>query len=192
MNRRTDRLVVAITGASGAILGIRLLELLQPIAVETHLVISEAGRKTIQYETDWQVEAVLALADRAYAANQLDAPIASGSFRTVGMLVVPCSVKTLSGIANTYTQDLVTRAADVTLKEGRPLILALRETPLHRGHLRNMLAAAENGAIIFPPLPAFYNRPGSIEEMIDSIVGRMLARAGIPNKHYPEWGPDGP
>lgn len=192
MSGRADRLVVAITGASGAILGIRLLELLQPMAVETHLVISAAGRKTIQYETDWQVEAVLALADRTYAADQLDAPIASGSFRTAGMLVVPCSVKTLSGIANTYTQDLVTRAADVTLKEGRPLILALRETPLHRGHLRNMLAAAENGAIIFPPLPAFYNRPGSIDEMIDSIAGRMLARVGIQNKHYPEWGVDGP
>jgi 4-hydroxy-3-polyprenylbenzoate decarboxylase len=192
MNAHTDRLVVAITGASGAILGIRLLELLQPMTVETHLVISEAGRKTIQHETDWQVEAVQALADRAYGPDQLDAPIASGSFSTVGMLVVPCSVKTLSGIANTYTQDLVTRAADVTLKEGRPLILAVRETPLHHGHLRNMLAAAQNGAVIFPPLPAFYNRPGSIDEMIDSLVGRMLARAGIQNRHYPEWGNDGP
>jgi 4-hydroxy-3-polyprenylbenzoate decarboxylase len=187
MTTPAERLIVAITGASGAILGIRLLELLRTLPLETHLVISEAGRRTIQDETDWQVRDVLALASRSYAPDQIGAPIASGSFNTRGMIIAPCSVKTLSAVANSYNQDLIARAADVTLKEGRPLILALRETPLHRGHLRLMLQAAENGAIIFPVSPAFYNRPQSIIEMIDALAGRILMRAGIANSFFHEW-----
>jgi 4-hydroxy-3-polyprenylbenzoate decarboxylase len=192
MTTPAERLIVAITGASGAILGIRLLELLRTLPLETHLVISEAGRRTIQDETDWQIRDVLALASRSYAPDQIGAPIASGSFNTRGMIIAPCSVKTLSAVANSYNQDLIARAADVTLKEGRPLILALRETPLHRGHLRLMLQAAESGAVIFPMTPAFYNRPQSIPEMIDTLAGRILARAGIANPFFSEWRGDEP
>ncbi|GAB4469373.1 MAG: UbiX family flavin prenyltransferase [Anaerolineales bacterium] len=182
------RMVVAISGASGVILGIRLLEILRTLSFETHLILSPAARLTIQAETDWQVEEVIKLADVHYSHRDIAAAIASGSFITRGMMIVPCSMKTLSAIANSYADDLISRAADVTLKEGRPLLLAVRETPLHRGHLRLMDLATQCGAIIFPPVPAFYARPKSIDEMIDHLVGRMLARLGIDNPHFLHWG----
>ena len=184
---KLNRLVVGITGASGVILGIRLLEILQPMEIETHLIISPAGRTTIAQETDWKVSDVLALADVAHNYNDIGATIASGSFSTLGMVVIPCSIKTLSAIANAYADDLITRAADVTLKEGRSLLLVVRETPLHRGHLRLMSQAAEAGAILFPPVPAFYTRPQSVAEIVDNTVGRVLARLGIENAAFKEW-----
>lgn len=182
------KLIIGMSGASGAVLGIRALEALRAVDIETHLVISPAAKMTITQETDWKVSDVLALADRTYQHQDIGAAIASGSFETMGMLVLPCSVKTLSSIANAYNENLLTRAADVTLKEGRPLLLALRETPLHRGHIRLMDLAAQAGAIIFPPLPAFYSRPESISEMVDGLVGRILARVGIENDLYRRWG----
>ena len=181
------RLAVGITGASGVILGIHLLELLRPMAIETHLVLSPAARATIAQETNWKTSAVEALADVTYKYQDIGAAIASGSFATLGMVVIPCSIKSLSAIANSYADDLISRAADVTLKEGRPLLLVVRETPLHRGHLRLMSLAAEAGAIIFPPVPAFYARPQSIDEMINNTVGRVLASLGIENEEYLEW-----
>ncbi|HLE53603.1 MAG TPA: UbiX family flavin prenyltransferase [Anaerolineales bacterium] len=181
------RLVVGITGASGVILGIRLLEALRTLEIEAHLVVSPAARVTIAQETDWKVSDVLALAEVVYKHADLGAAIASGSFATLGMVVIPCSIKTLSAIANSYSGDLIARAADVTLKESRPLLLVLRETPLHRGHIRLMSLAAEAGAIIFPPVPAFYTRPQTIEDVVDNTVGRVLARLGIENDWYKEW-----
>lgn len=183
----TDRLVVGMSGASGAILGIRLLETLRSFPIETHLIVSPAARVTIAQETRWKVSDVLALADRAYNHGDIAAAVASGSFRTRGMVVAPCSVKTLSAVANAYANDLLTRAADVTLKEGRPLVLVVRETPLHRGHLRAMSLAAEAGAVIFPPVPAFYTRPQTLDEVVDNLVGRILARLGIENEGYTVW-----
>ncbi len=187
-NTAWKRLVVGISGASGVILGIRLLEYLRATEVETHLVVSPAARATILQETDWQVDDVLALSSVNYRFSDIGAAIASGSFITHGMAVVPCSIKTLSAIANSYTADLLSRAADVNLKEGRPLILVVRETPLHPGHLNLMRQAAEAGAVIFPPVPAFYDRPKSLEQMVDQMVGRILARLGIENDLYQKWG----
>jgi 4-hydroxy-3-polyprenylbenzoate decarboxylase len=184
---RPRRLVVGITGASGVILGIRLLELLRPTDIETHLIISPAGRATIAQETTWKVSAVQALADVTYNHQDIGAAIASGSFATIGMVVIPCSIKTLSAIANSYSEDLIARAADVTLKEGRPLVLVVRETPLHRGHLRLMSLAAEAGAVIFPPVPAFYMHPQTLDEMVTQTVGRVLARLGVGNLGFFEW-----
>lgn len=186
--KKRARLVVGMSGASGQILGIRLLEVLRAFPdVETHLVISPAARATIRQETSWSPQAVQALADVVYRPGDIAAPIASGSFRTLGMVIVPCSIKTLSAVAHSYASDLLTRAADVTLKEGRPLLLVVRETPLHVGHLRLMLRAAEMGAIIFPPMPAFYERPRTLDQVVDSLVGRILARLGLENDLYPEW-----
>lgn len=182
-----SRLVVGITGASGAILGIRLLEVLRSTEIETHLVISPAAEKTILQETHYQVEDVMSLARASFSFQDIGAPIASGSYPTRGMVIIPCSVKTLSAVANSATDDLISRAADVTLKEGRRLVLVFRETPLHRGHLRLMSLAAEAGAVIFPPVPAFYTHPLSIEELVDQIVGRVLARVGIDNEVYTKW-----
>jgi flavin prenyltransferase len=145
------RLVVGITGASGVILGIRLLEIVRPMRIETHLVVSPAARLTIAQETEWKTSDVLSLADATYNHIDIGASIASGSYKTLGMVVIPCSIKSLSAIANSYANDLIARAADVTLKEGRQLVLVVRETPLHRGHLRLLNMAAEAGAIIFPP-----------------------------------------
>ena len=184
------RLVVGITGASGVILGVRLLEVLRSMAVEVHLVISPAAKATIAQETTWKISDVLALAEVVHNHADIGASIASGSFTTSGMVVAPCSIKTLSGIANSYAEDLISRAADVTLKEGRPLLLVVRETPLHRGHLRLMSLAAEAGAIIFPPVPAFYARPQSMEEIIDNLVGRILSRLGFENDLYLKWKED--
>jgi 4-hydroxy-3-polyprenylbenzoate decarboxylase len=187
MREIKDRLVVGISGASGVILGIRLLEVLQSMETETHLVVSPAARLTISQETDWEIEDVMALADVSYDHTDIGAAIASGSFPMAGMAIIPCSIKTLSAIANSYTSDLIARTADVMLKEGRPLVLILRESPLHRGHLRLISMAAEAGALIFPPVPAFYTRPASFDEIIDNIVGRVLLRLGIENELYMKW-----
>jgi 4-hydroxy-3-polyprenylbenzoate decarboxylase len=184
----SKRLVIGISGASGAVLGVRLLEVLaQTDAVETHLVVSPAARITISDETDHTLKDVEAMANVIYNPRDVGAAIASGSFHTDGMVVIPCSIKTLSAVANCYASDLLARAADVTLKEGRPLMLVVREAPLHLGHLRLMVQAAEMGAVIFPPVPAFYARLSSIDEMLDNTVGRVLARLGIDNELYTRW-----
>ena len=183
----SGRLVVGISGASGVVLGIRLLEVLKPTQIETHVVLSPAARATIAQETDWKVSDVLALADVHYNYQDIGAAVASGSFKTRGMVIIPCSIKSLSAVANSYAEDLMARAADVTLKEGRPLVLVVRETPLHRGHLRLMDLAARAGAVIFPPVPAFYTRPHSVDDMVNNTVGRVLARLGIENENYKEW-----
>jgi len=182
------RLIIGISGASGVIYGIRLLQVLQQGGeIETHLVLSAAARATIPQETNWKVSEVEALAAVAHNPNDIGASIASGSFVTMGMVIVPCSIKTLSAVATCYSADLMSRAADVCLKEGRPLILVVRETPLHVGHLRLMTQAAENGAIIMPPVPAFYGNPSSLDEIIDGTIGRILLRLGIDNALYTKW-----
>ena len=182
------RLVVGISGASGAIYGIRLLETLREIGVESHLVMSKAAEMTIAYETDLTPAAVKALADVVYPLGDLGAPISSGSFPTLGMVVAPCSVRSLAEIATGVTGSLLTRAADVTLKERRRLVLMLRETPLHSGHLRNMLALSDMGAVIAPPVPAFYIRPAGIAELVDHSIGRVLDLFGLENKLARRWG----
>ena len=187
MSEQVKRLVVGISGASGVILGIRTLEVLKQMDIETHLIISPAARATISEETDWKVSDVNALAGVAYSHEDIGAGIASGSFSTLGMIVIPCSIKTLSAVANSFASDLLARAADVTLKEGRRLMLVVRETPLHSGHLRLMSEAAQMGAVIFPPVPAFYARPASVADLIDDTVGRVLARFGIDNDIYLKW-----
>jgi 4-hydroxy-3-polyprenylbenzoate decarboxylase len=188
MMMQKKRLILGISGASGVILGIRALEILREIReIETHLILSPAAKLTITSETEWTPKNVFALADVVHNYNDIGAPIASGSFATLGMIVLPCSIKTLSAIANSYADNLLVRAADVTLKEGRLLILGVRETPLHRGHLRLMDQAAEAGAVIFPPMPAFYAKPKNINELVDNLVGRVLARIGIKNDRYYKW-----
>jgi flavin prenyltransferase len=181
------RLVVGISGSSGVILGIRLLEILQNSPVETHLIITPSAAITIEQETHWKLKDILALCQTHYSHQDIGAIIASGSFETAGMVVIPCSIKSLSAIANSYNENLLTRAADVTLKEGRPLMLVVREAPLHAGHLRLMKLAARNGAIIFPPVPAFYVQSHSLDEMITQIAGRVLQRMGIENQAYRSW-----
>jgi 4-hydroxy-3-polyprenylbenzoate decarboxylase len=186
--RYLKRLIIGISGASGAVLGVRLLEVLAQIdTVETYLIVSQAARITISDETGRSVKQVEALADVVYNPQDVGAAIASGSFPTDGMVIIPCSIKTLSAVAHCYASDLLSRAADVTLKEGRPLLLVVRETPLHLGHLRLMVQAAEMGAIIFPPVPAFYARLASMDEMVDNTVGRILARLGIDNTLFMQW-----
>jgi 4-hydroxy-3-polyprenylbenzoate decarboxylase len=187
MNKVPRRVILALTGASGAILGIRTLELLKEAGLETHLIVSSAARQTISSETDWAISDVEALAAVSYDPQDIGARPASGSFVTDGMLVVPCSIKTLSGIANSYTENLIVRAADVCLKEGRKLILVVRETPLHAGHLRLMQIAAEAGAVIFPPIPSFYGGPKTVDDLVTNLAGRMLLRLGIENEHYRRW-----
>jgi flavin prenyltransferase len=181
------RLVVGISGASGAIYGIKLLKALQPLPVETHLVISRAAELTIAYETDHKVSEVRALADASYAAGDLGAAIASGSFRTIGMVIAPCSIKSMAEIASGATSNLLTRAADVTLKERRRLVLALRETPLHTGHLRSLLALSEMGAVVAPPVPAFYARPESLDAMVAHSVGRLADLFGLDTGGVRRW-----
>lgn len=183
----TKRLIVGITGASGVIYGIRALEMLKHLAYETHLILSQAAKATIAQETTWKVSEVEALASVAHDPRNIGAAIASGSFQTVGMLIAPCSIKTLSAVAHSYSADLMSRAADVCLKESRPLLLVVRETPLHKGHLRLMVEAAEAGAIIYPPVPAFYGQPQSIDDLVNGTVGRALARLGIENEAYYRW-----
>lgn len=173
------RLVVGISGASGAIYGARVLDALNELGVESHLVVTRAALLTLSQETDLSVDALSAKATTTHKLADIGATIASGSFRTMGMIVAPCSVKTMSEIATGVTSSLLTRAADVTLKERRPLVLMVRETPLHLGHLRTMTALAEMGAIIAPPLPALYAKPASIMEMVDQSVGRALDLFGL-------------
>lgn len=180
-------LVVAISGASGAVFGIRALAILKELGIDTHLVVTPSARITITQETSAKVSDVLSMATQYYEPHDIGAPIASGSFPTRGMLVAPCSIKTLSAIANSYAESLVVRAADVTLKEGRPLVLMVRETPLHRGHLRLMDLAARAGATIFPPVPSFYGKPESLADIIDETVSRALLRLGIENQGYTRW-----
>jgi 4-hydroxy-3-polyprenylbenzoate decarboxylase len=187
IQQSTNRIIVAITGASGAVYGIRTLEFLRRLGYETHLILSPTAKITIRQETHFQIDEVETLANFAYDHQDLTATIASGSFTTRGMIIAPCSVKTLSAIANSYTTDLVARAADVCLKEGRQLLLMVRETPLHRGHLALMLKSSEMGAIVFPPIPAFYNHPQTIEDLVNASVGRALARMGIENEAYSRW-----
>lgn len=183
-----NRVVVGISGASGAIYGIRLLQTLASRPdMETHLVLSAPAKRTILQETDFSMDEVASLATCVYDLRDIGAAIASGSFRTTGMIVAPCSIKTLSAIANCYADNLLTRAADVTLKEGRPLILLPRETPLHVGHLRLMLRAAQMGAVIVPPVPAFYNRPTTLADIVDHTIGRVLDRMGIEQTLVSEW-----
>lgn len=186
-NNPPERLVVGITGASGVVLGIRLLQALQSLDIESHLVLSPAAQVTIAQETDWRISDVQALAAVNYNDQNIGAAIASGSFTTRGMVIIPCSIKTLSAVANSYADSLLTRAADVTLKEGRPLLLVVRETPLHRGHIRLMDLAARAGAVIFPPVPAFYTRPQTVDDIVDNTIGRVLARMGIQNQKYSVW-----
>ncbi len=182
------RLVLGITGATGAIYGIRLLEVLRGHAdVQTHLVVSAPAKRTIVEETAYAVKDVEALATHHYDNRDIGASIASGSFRTVGMVVAPCSIKTAGAIAACYTDSLIARAADVTLKEGRPLILLVRETPLHLGHLRVMLALAEMGAVVLPPMPAFYNHPKGIDDIVNHTVARVLDRLNLPQTLVAEW-----
>jgi 4-hydroxy-3-polyprenylbenzoate decarboxylase len=182
------RVVVAITGASGAIYGVRMLETLAARGdVETHLVVTRAGTVTLHAETSYSIRDLEAIADRVHQPGNPGAPIASGSFRTAGMVVAPCSIKTLSAIANCYAADLVARAADVTLKEGRPLVLMVRETPLHLGHIRLMEAAALAGAVIAPPVPAFYHAVDTVEDLIMHSVRRAIDRLGLPNSGTVEW-----
>ena len=185
-----QRLIVGISGASGCIFGVRLLQALRGGPIETHLVMTKAAEMTLAYETDHAVAEVRALADRHYPVADVGAPIASGSFRTLGMVVAPCSVRSMSEIATGVTSNLLTRAADVMLKERRPLVLMLRETPLHAGHLRNMLAIAEMGGIIAPPVPAFYSRPASVEDIVDHTVGRVLDLFDIEHELVRRWGED--
>ncbi|VAL16679.1 UbiX family flavin prenyltransferase [Enterobacter hormaechei] len=184
------RLIVGISGASGAIYGVRLLQLLRDVAgVETHLVMSQAARQTLSLETDLSLRDVQALADVVHDARDIAASISSGSFKTAGMVILPCSIKTLSGIVNSYTDTLVTRAADVVLKERRPLVLCVRETPLHLGHLRLMTQAAELGAVIMPPVPAFYHRPQTLDDVINQTVNRVLDQFDIdlPEDLFTRW-----
>jgi flavin prenyltransferase len=185
---QNKRIILAISGASGAIYGLRALEMLKSLNIAVHLVISPLGTHVLNEETGLTPADLAPLAVRIYPPEDLAAPIASGSYPIDGMLIIPCSIKTLSGVANSYADNLVQRAADVCLKEGRPLLLAVRETPLHSGHLDLMSRAAQAGAIIFPPIPAFYSKPESIDALVNATVGRMLARIGIDNDAYQPWG----
>jgi len=183
-----SRLVVGITGATGAIYGVRLLEILRGYPdMETHLVVSAPGKRTIVEETPHAVKDVEALATAHYDNKDIGAAIASGSFRTVGMVIAPCSIKTAGAIAACYADSLIARAADVTLKEGRPLILLVRETPLHVGHLKMLLSLAETGAILLPPMPAFYNRPSTLDDLVNHTVARVLDRLNLPQTLVAEW-----
>jgi 4-hydroxy-3-polyprenylbenzoate decarboxylase len=184
------RLVVGLSGASGVAYGIRLLEALAELGIESHLAMSKAAEMTIGYETALKPKQVAAKADYAYAIGDIGAPIASGTFKTLGMVVAPCSVRTMSEIATGVTTTLLSRAADVTLKERRPLILMVRETPLHLGHLRTMTALAEMGAIILPPVPAFYAEPKTLSDLVDQMVARALDLLGYDWPLARRWGED--
>jgi 4-hydroxy-3-polyprenylbenzoate decarboxylase len=181
-------LIVGITGASGVIYGIRLLEVLSTCKeVETHLIISEAGKEIIRYETDWDLERVIALADVCYDINDIGARLSSGSFKRDGMVIAPCSMKTLSALANSYADNLIARSADIALKERKRLVLLARETPLHLGHLRNMVKLTEMGAVIFPPIPTFYHKPQTIQDLIDYTIGRILDLFDIKHNLLTRW-----
>jgi len=182
------RIVVGVSGATGVVLGLRLLEVLKEMGVETHAVLTRAAEKILEAEHGSSRKDLERLASRIYDVDDLFAPIASGSFRTDGMVVAPCSMKTLAGIVHGYSDNLLLRAADVTLKERRRLVLVVRETPLSVVHLRNMLAAAEMGAVVLPPTLAFYHRPRSVEDLVDFVVGRVLDALGLEHSLYKKWG----
>lgn len=184
------RIIIGISGASGVIYGVRMLQMLREIGVETHLVVSQAGRLTAHYELGLEPKALNELADHTYGAGDVGAAISSGSFRTLGMIVAPCSMRSLSEIASGVTTGLLTRAADVVLKERRRLVLMVRETPLHTGHLRSMTAASENGAIIYPPVPAFYSEPETIDDIVNQTVGRVLDLFDLDAPDTKRWGED--
>lgn len=186
--RSNRRLVVGISGASGVIYGARLLQLLRNADIETYLVITKAAEVTFAHETSMKIAEVKALADVCHRIDDMGAPISSGSFRTMGMIIAPCSVRSMSEIASGCTTTLLARSADVALKERRKLVLMLRETPLHTGHLRSMTALSEMGAIIAPPVPAFYNRPQSLDDVINHSVGRVLDLFGIDLGVVTRWG----
>ncbi|WP_298104239.1 UbiX family flavin prenyltransferase [Bradyrhizobium sp.] len=188
MNSHPKRLIVGMTGASGAIYGVALLRLLRNTDIETHLVMSRSARITLTQEMDIDVAEVAALASVVHPVDNIGASIASGSFGTMGMVVAPCSIRSLAEIATGVTSSLVTRAADVVLKERRRLVLMVREAPLHLGHLRAMTAATEMGAIVYPPVPAFYARPASLEQMVDHTLGRVLDLFEIENTAVSRWG----
>jgi 4-hydroxy-3-polyprenylbenzoate decarboxylase len=185
------RLVVGITGASGVLYGIRLLEVARQVGLETHLVMSPHAARNIEFETGRSVAEVRGLAHQVYDFKDLGAPISSGSFITAGMVVVPCSIKTLSGIATSYNNTLIIRAADVCLKERRKLVLVVRETPLHLGHLRLMAAVTEMGGVIMPPVPAFYHSPKTIDDLVNQTVGKVFDQFGIDAGLYDRWSGDG-
>jgi 4-hydroxy-3-polyprenylbenzoate decarboxylase len=181
-------IIIGITGATGAIYGIRLLEVLASMKdMETHLVISEAGEKTIAYETPYRISDVKKLASYSYDIGDICAPISSGSFRGDGMIIAPCTIKTMSALANSYSENLITRAADVTLKERRKLVVMVRETPLHLGHLRNMERLTEMGAIVMPPMPAFYHKPQTVQDIVDHTVGKVLDIFDIKHDLFRRW-----
>jgi len=183
------RIVVGISGASGAVYGVRLLEALSEIKdVETHLIISDGAKKTLALETTLSFQQVAALSDQIHNFNDLGAPVSSGSFLTHGMIVAPCSMKSLSAIANSFDENLLVRAADVALKEGRKLVLIPRETPLHKGHLSLLLRAAELGASILPPIPAFYHKPRTIQDIVDHTIGKALDLLGVEHNLFKRWG----
>ncbi len=183
-----QRLIIAVTGATGVVYAVRLLEVLRDMTgIETHLVISEAGLMSLQQEVGMKKKELEALADVVYNVKDIGAAIASGSFQTTGMIIAPCSMKTLASVANGLSENLISRAADVTLKERRRLVLMVRETPFNLAHLRNMTSVTEMGGIIFPPLPSFYQHPASIAEMVDHSVGRVLDLFQIPHQLTPEW-----
>jgi 4-hydroxy-3-polyprenylbenzoate decarboxylase len=182
------RIVIGISGASGVMYGVRMLELLRDTDFETHLVISKAGKLNIEIETTYQPAEVEAMADFTYDHNDMAASLASGSFLTEAMVIVPCTIKTLSGIANSYNENLLVRAADVTLKEKRKLVLVVRETPLHVGHLRLMTMAAEMGAHLLPPVPSFYHQPKTIDDIINQTMGKIFDYIGIEHKLFRRWG----
>jgi polyprenyl P-hydroxybenzoate/phenylacrylic acid decarboxylase-like protein len=182
------RVVVGITGASGSIYGIRLLEQLRKDpGVEVHLVVSASGKRTLVAETPYTLRQVESLAHVVYDDRDVGASIASGSFQTAGMVVAPCSIKTLAAFATCHADTLIARAGDVALKEGRPLLALVREAPLHVGHLRQMLAFAEMGGIVFPPVPAFYQKPRTVDDLVSHTVARVLDRLGLPHEPLPEW-----
>lgn len=181
------RIIVGITGASGAIYGIRLLEVLRELNIETYLILTAMAKKNILIETNFTVEDVEGLAYKGHDIRDLAAPISSGSFKTDGMVIVPCTIKTLSGVAHSYNENLLIRAADVTLKERRRLIVVVRETPLHKGHLELMCKVADLGGVILPPVPAFYYSPRSIEDLIDHAIGKILDLMEIDHSLYKGW-----
>jgi flavin prenyltransferase len=184
----TLRILIGITGATGVIYGIRLLQVLSGRNdIETHLIVTPAGEQTIEVETEFAAEEIKAMASCAYRIDDIGACLASGSFRHDGMIIAPCSMKTLSALANSYADNLLTRAADVTLKERRRLVLMVRETPLHLGHLKNMVSVTEMGGIVMPPIPAFYHSPRSIQDLIDHSVGKALDLMDIEHNLFARW-----
>jgi 4-hydroxy-3-polyprenylbenzoate decarboxylase len=181
------RLIVGISGASGTVYGVRLLEALKDSTIETHLVMTDSTKRVIKLETGYKVEDIMALADHVHDNGDIGAPIASGSFKTMGMVVAPCSMKSLSAIAHSYNENLLIRAADVVLKEGRKLVLVARETPLHLGHLKLMTQVVEMGGIMLPPMPSFYHRPETIDDIVNQTVGKVLDQFDIDHDLFRRW-----